>query len=238
MYDDQPITNIENYRVCDLPEDDKPREKAMLHGIQSLSTAELVAIILGSGMAGKSVLSLARDILTDNNNNVFTVSQMSIDELCSRYKGIGPAKAISLKAAFELGTRAVDDAATLPVRITSSKDIHELMRQKLQLLDHEEFWILHLSRANRVIARECVSRGGTTATVVDNKIILKSALNKLSSAIILVHNHPSGNLQPSVQDDRITRYIKDGAALLDIRVLDHIIISPTGYYSYSDQGRL
>ena len=237
MYD-QPITNIENYRVCDLPEDDKPREKAMLHGIQSLSTAELVAIILGSGMAGKSVLTLARDILKDNNNNVFTVSQMSIDELCSRYKGIGPAKAISLKAAFELGTRAVDDAANLPVRITSSKDIYDLMRQKLQLLDHEEFWILHLSRANRVIARECVSRGGTAATVVDNKIILKSALNKLSSAIILVHNHPSGNLQPSVQDDQITRHIKEGAALLDIHVLDHIIISPAGYYSYSDKGRL
>ncbi|MBD5180487.1 MAG: DNA repair protein RadC [Bacteroidales bacterium] len=237
MYD-QPVTNNDNYRVCDLPDDDKPREKAMQHGIQSLTTAELIAIILGSGMAGKSVLSLARDILKDNNNNVYTISLMGIDEMCTRYKGVGPAKAISLKAAFELGTRAVDDAAKLPVRISASKDIHELMRQKLQLLDHEEFWILHLSRANRVIARECVSRGGTAATVVDNKIILKSALNKLSSGLILVHNHPSGNLQPSLQDDQITRRLKEGAALLDIRVLDHIIISPAGYYSYSDEGRL
>ena len=237
MYD-QPVTNNDNYRVCDLPDDDKPREKAMQHGIQSLTTAELIAIILGSGMAGKSVLSLARDILKDNNNNVYTISLMGIDEMCTRYKGVGPAKAISLKAAFELGTRAVDDAAKLPVRISASKDIHELMRQKLQLLDHEEFWILHLSRANRVIARECVSRGGTAATVVDNKIILKSALNKLTSGLILVHNHPSGNLQPSLQDDQITRRLKEGAALLDIRVLDHIIISPAGYYSYSDEGRL
>ena len=237
MYD-QHVTNNDNYRVCDLPDDDKPREKAMQHGIQSLTTAELIAIILGSGMAGKSVLSLARDILKDNNNNVYTISLMGIDEMCTRYKGVGPAKAISLKAAFELGTRAVDDAAKLPVRISASKDIHELMRQKLQLLDHEEFWILHLSRANRVIARECVSRGGTAATVVDNKIILKSALNKLSSGLILVHNHPSGNLQPSLQDDQITRRLKEGAALLDIRVLDHIIISPAGYYSYSDEGRL
>lgn len=237
MYD-QHVTNNDNYRVCDLPDDDKPREKAMQHGIQSLTTAELIAIILGSGMAGKSVLSLARDILKDNNNNVYTISLMGIDEMCTRYKGVGPAKAISLKAAFELGTRAVDDAAKLPVRISASKDIHELMRQKLQLLDHEEFWILHLSRANRVIARECVSRGGTAATVVDNKIILKSALNKLTSGLILVHNHPSGNLQPSLQDDQITRRLKEGAALLDIRVLDHIIISPAGYYSYSDEGRL
>ena len=237
MYD-QPVTNNDNYRVCDLPDDDKPREKAMQHGIQSLTTAELIAIILGSGMAGKSVLSLARDILKDSNNNVYTISLMGIDEMCTRYKGVGPAKAISLKAAFELGTRAVDDASKLPVRISASKDIHELMRLKLQLLDHEEFWILHLSRANRVIARECVSRGGTAATVVDNKIILKSALNKLTSGLILVHNHPSGNLQPSLQDDQITHRLKEGAALLDIRVLDHIIISPAGYYSYSDEGRL
>ena len=235
---EEQLISPENYRVCDLHAEDKPREKALQHGIQSLTTAELIAIILGSGMVGKSVISLARDILHDNDNNVFSISQMSIDELCSRYKGIGPAKAISLRAAFELGTRAIDDAANLPVRITSSKDIYDLMRQKLQSLNHEEFWILHLSRANRVMARECVSRGGTAATVVDKKIILKSAVNKLSSSIVLLHNHPSGNLIPSQQDDQITNQLKEGAKLLDIRVLDHVIIGPAGFYSYCDQGRL
>lgn len=227
-----------DYRVCDLHEDEKPREKAMQNGIQSLTTAELIAIILGSGMVGKSVITLARDILHDHSNNLYTVSQMSIDEMCRRYKGVGPAKAISLKAAFELGTRCIEDAAHLPTQITGGADVYDIMRQKIQSINYEEFWVLHLSRSNRVIARECVSRGGTAATVVDIKLILKSALNKLSSAIILVHNHPSGNLKPSAQDDSITRRIKEGAAMLDIRVLDHIIISPAGYYSYADEGRL
>lgn len=227
-----------DYRVCDLHEEDKPREKAMQHGIQSLTTAELIAIILGSGMVGKSVITLARDIMHDHSNNLFTVSQMSIDEMCRRYKGIGPAKAIGLKAAFELGTRAIEDAANLPAQITGGNDVYSIMRQKLQSINYEEFWVLHLSRSNRVIARECISRGGTAATVVDTKLILKSALNKLSSAIILVHNHPSGNLRPSPQDDQLTRHIKDGAQLLDMRVLDHIIITQAGYYSYADEGRL
>lgn len=238
MYNEQTVESPVNYRVCDLHEDEKPREKALQHGIQSLTTAELIAIILGSGMVGKSVISLARDILHDHSNNLFTVSQMSIDEMCSRYKGVGPAKAISLKAAFELGTRCIEDAAKLPTQITAGADVYNIMKQKLQAINYEEFWVLHLSRSNRVIAREFVSRGGTAATVVDIKLILKSALNKLSSAIILVHNHPSGNLRPSAQDDSITRRIKEGAALLDIKVLDHIIISPAGYYSYNDEGRL
>lgn len=238
MYKDQDPTLPGHYRVCDLNEEEKPREKAMQHGIQSLSTPELMAIILGSGIVGKSVINLARDILRDQQDNLSMVSHMSIDEMCRRYKGIGPAKAISLKAAFELGTRCIRDGANLPTQIACSRDIYEVMRQKLQSLNYEEFWVLHLSRANRIMARECVSRGGTAATVIDIKLVLKSALNKLSSSIILLHNHPSGNLRPSGQDDSITRRIKEGAALLDIKVLDHVIITPAGYYSYADEGRL
>lgn len=238
MYPDSEIVQPFIPRVADLDADDKPREKAIRNGIQSLSKAELLAIILGSGTVGKSVIALSQEILRDNDNSLHRVSRLSIDELSHRYNGIGTAKAISLLAAFELGTRCVDDALQLSRQIGSGRDVYNFMRQKLQRIEYEEFWILHLSRSNRILASECVSRGGTAATVVDIKLILKSALNKLSSSLILVHNHPSGNLTPSPQDDDITRRIKSGAQLLDIRVLDHVIIAPTGYYSYSDEGRL
>ena len=232
----QPSTT--SSRVADLNIDDKPREKAMRHGIQSLSKAELLAIILGSGMVGKSVIDLSREILRDNDNNISRIARMSVDELCRRYNGIGPAKAVSLLAAFELGTRCIEDGQKLPEQIRDASDVYAIMRQKLQHINYEEFWIIHLSRANRIIACECVSRGGTASTVVDVKLILKSALNKLSSSIILVHNHPSGNLMPSSLDDTITRRVKAGAETLDIRVIDHVIITPTGYYSYTDKGKL
>lgn len=237
MYD-QDFNPPATPRVADLDIDDKPREKALKNGIQSLSKAELMAIILGSGIVGKSVIALSQDILRDNDNSLHRLSQMSIDELCTRYKGIGPAKAISLKAAVELGTRSVEDGQSLPDQIRGGHDIYDLMRQKLQNINYEEFWVLHLSRSNRVIARECVSRGGTAGTVVDTKLILKSAINKLASSLILVHNHPSGTLRPSIEDDNITRRIKEAAKLLDMRLLDHVIIASTGYYSYNDEGRL
>jgi len=237
MYDED-FNPPSTLRVADLDVDDKPREKALKNGIQSLSKAELMAIILGSGIVGKSVIALSQDILRDNDNSLHRLSQMSIDELCRRYKGIGPAKAISLKAAVELGTRSVEDGAVLPEQIKGGHDVYALMRQKLQNINYEEFWVLHLSRSNRVIARECVSRGGTAGTVVDTKLIMKSAINKLASSLILVHNHPSGMLRPSIEDDNITRRIKDAAKLLDMRVLDHVIIASTGYYSYNDEGRL
>ena len=225
-------------RVADLDTDDRPREKALRNGIQSLSKAELMAIILGSGIVGKSVISHSQDILRDNDNNLHRLSRMSIDELCTRYKGIGPAKAISLKAAVELGTRSVEDGTQLPEQIKGGGDVYTLMKQRLAPLNYEEFWVLHLSRSNRVIAHECISRGGTVGTVVDIKLIMKSAINKLASSLILVHNHPSGNLRPSGDDDNLTQRIKTAATTLDMRVLDHIIITSTGYYSYNDEGRL
>lgn len=225
-------------RVADLDTGDKPREKALAHGISTLSNAELIAIILGSGMPGKSVIALSQEILRDNDQRLSRVSRQSITEMCRKYTGIGPAKAISLAAAFELGTRCADDMAVSDEPIRSGEDVYRIMRQQLQRLNNEEFWVLHLSRANRLTSRDCISRGGTSATVVDIKLILKSAIDKLSAGIILVHNHPSGNLSPSGPDDEITRRVKASAALMDIRVLDHIIIGPGGYFSYNDEGRL
>lgn len=222
-----------------LNDDDKPREKALMHGIRSLSDAELIAIIFGGGLPGMSVIDMARVILTDCDNRVDNLARLSINELMSKYKGVGPAKAVSLAAAFELGRRNREQASLNddPL-IRSSADVVRIMQPLLESLEYEEFWVLTLSRANRVTYRRCVSQGGTAATVVDVKLLLKRALDCLADGIILVHNHPSGNPRPSMQDDAITRRIKEGAALIDIRVLDHIIIARDKTYSYADEGKL
>lgn len=224
--------------VADLDESDKPREKAMAQGIAALTNAELMAIIFGSGMPGKSVITLSQEILRDADGRLSRVARMTIAELMKKYRGVGPAKAVSLAAAFELGTRCAEDLAVVDRTIAGGHDVYDVMRGKLQLLNTEEFWVMHLSRANRVITCDRISRGGTAATVVEPKLVLKSAVDRLSSSIILVHNHPSGNLRPSPQDDALTSKIKKGAEILEIRVLDHVIISPNGYYSYCDEGRL
>ena len=158
--------------------------------------------------------------------------------MCKKYKGVGPAKAISLAAAFELGARCRRDMKNAEAVIRSSKDVYELMRGHMELLDYEEFWILILTRGNTVKYRRCISQGGTSATVVDVKLLLKRAIDCVASAIILVHNHPSGAVRPSADDDHLTKRIKDGAQLLDIRVLDHVIIGRDRFYSYNDEGRL
>lgn len=233
MNDDMKI-----FRVADLDDGDKPREKAMTQGIGALSNAELMAIILGSGMPGKSVITLSQEILADAGGRLSRVARRSVAELIKKYIGVGPAKAVSLAAAFELGSRCADDMAVADMQIMCGGDIYKMMRSRLQRLNSEEFWVVHLSRANRVISTDCISRGGTGSTVVDIKLVLKSAIDRLASSIILVHNHPSGNLNPSAQDDKLTMRIKNGAEMLDIRVLDHVIIAPTGYYSYNDEGRL
>lgn len=228
-------------RIADLDNDDKPREKALNQGIEHLTNAELLAILLGSGMKGLSVIDLSRDILKGCDNKLSRLARVSVHELMSKYKGVGAAKAITLLAAIELGTRCVHsfhlDNDVEP-RVTSSNVANHYIRQKLERNNHEQFWVLYLDNSNKIIASECVSRGGVASTVVDIKIVLKSALDKLASGLILVHNHPSGNLKPSAPDDNLTNKIKEGARLIDIRVLDHIIIAPQGYYSYADEGRL
>lgn len=226
------------FRISDLDDSDKPREKALHQGIQSLSNAELLAIVLGSGQPGKSVIQLSMEILKDNDHRLTRLSRMTIDEMKNRYKGVGIAKAVSLAAALELGNRFVDEDATADPQIKSSNDIFKLIRHKLITLNYEEFWVLHLNRANKVIYEECLSQGGTVGTVVDIKLLLKSAINKLTSSIILVHNHPSGNIKPSHEDDLLTQRIKNAANIVDIRVLDHIIIGGNNYYSYLDNNKL
>lgn len=226
------------FRIADLDSTDKPREKAMRHGIETLTNAELLAIIFGSGLPGKSVITLSQEILRDNGNRLSRLSQMSIHELSSKYDGIGPAKAVTLAAAFELGTRCQTDLAIADPVIKGSDSVYKMMRQSMERLPYEQFRVLHLNRANRVIFDECVSKGGTTSTTVDVKLVMKRAIDKLSAGLIFVHNHPSGNLRPSKADDELTQRLKKAAEILDIKVLDHLIITPSGYYSYSDEGRL
>ncbi len=225
-------------RVCDLDESDKPREKALRNGIATLSDAELLAIIIGSGMPGKSVLDLSREILRTNDGRLSRVQRMSVHELCKKYDGIGPAKAIALVAAFELGKRYQADLRNSDTRITGSDSIYNYIRNDIENLPYEVFLVIHLNRANRIIYVDTVSKGGTASTVVDVKVVMKNAVDKLSAGLIFVHNHPSGTLMPSTEDDMLTRRLKDAAKLLDIVVLDHIIISSAGYYSYADSGRL
>lgn len=227
-----------NLRVHDLDGDDRPREKALRLGIQSLSNAELLAIIFGGGIPGKSVIHLSQEILRDNDNRLSRLAKMSIHEMSSKYKGIGPAKSISLAAAFELGLRCGADLKESDPRITGSDEAYRLMYPSLCRLNYEEFWVLHLSHANRLIAKECLSSGGTASTLVDVKLLMKRAVDKLSSGLILVHNHPSGNLMPSIQDNQLTLRIKQACQILDIRLLDHLIVASSGYYSYNDEGKL
>lgn len=222
-----------------LADDEKPREKALAHGIKSLTNVELMAIVFSTGLKGKSVLELSREILNDNDNHLSLVARLSPRDFMNRYKGIGPAKAITLLAALELGMRSAKDATEMQYKqICSSAAAAALMRQHFQNLDHEEFWILLMNNSAKVLRELCVAQGGQTATVVDVKIIMRAALEMKATRMIVFHNHPSGNLNPSMQDDAITRKIKAAAETLDIRLDDHIIIADNGYFSYNDESRL
>ncbi|MDE6301283.1 MAG: DNA repair protein RadC [Muribaculaceae bacterium] len=225
--------------IKDLAADDRPRERAMKHGVKSLSDAELLAILFGTGLKGKSVIELSKEILDDNEGHLSRLSRITIQDFMKRYKGIGAAKAISVLSALELGNRAAADAVLSENdKISDSTRAAAIMRTQLGGLPHEEFWIMMLNRANHIIKKICVARGGISATVVDVKIILKAAIENYTSSMILFHNHPSGNLTPSPQDDNLTRKICKGASAVDIRVLDHIIITDASHYSYQDNGRM
>lgn len=225
-------------RIADLSADDRPREKAINGDIRNLTDAELIAITLGGGMQGKSVIDLSREMLRSVGGSLDDLARMPVKQMCRLFKGVGPAKAVSLAAAFELGMRCRDEKARKKIRVCSSADAFGYIRTDLERLDREEFWIITLSRANNITGKECIARGGTSATVVDIKLLMKMAVDKLASGIIAVHNHPSGNNRPSIEDDRLTKRIKEAAALLDIRLLDHIIVAGATYYSYNDEQRL
>ncbi len=224
--------------IRDLNAEEKPREKASRFGMDALTDVELLALLLGSGVPGKSVLDLSREILQDNGNRLRLLSRMSIAELKKKYKGVGEAKATLLVAAMAFGSRVQASLAIEDPQMRSSEDVHAYMRPRLERLNYEEFWVLHLNRANRVMFADRVSKGGTSSTAVDIKLIAKSAIDHLSSAIILVHNHPSGTMAPSAADDALTRRIVEICKVIDVPVQDHVIIGPSAYYSYRDSSRL
>lgn len=233
------MENIENKLIRDLAEDDRPREKAMRYGIEALTDAELMAIIFSTGIKGKSVVQLCNEILDSKGGHLSKVTKMTVKEMCDTYKGIGKVKAITLLAALQLGARAAKDALVAEdVKVVTSEIAYNLMRHHFERIQHEEFWILLIDRAGHVIRDVKISQGGTAATAVDLKLILKSAIESLASSMILYHNHPSGTLKPSVEDDRLTRRISEAAKMVDVRVNDHIIITSHSYYSYNDNGRM
>ena len=215
--------------------EERPREKVMANGIQYLSDTELLAILMGSGTRNTTAVELARNILGGIGNDLHELGRQSISDL-QKVKGVGPAKAISIMAAMELGRRrsGVPHAEKVPVK--SSETIFKLFHPLLGDLEHEEFWLLMLNRANRVLGRFKVSQGGLSGTVIDTRIILKKALDNLSSSIIVCHNHPSGNKQPSDADVKITEKLKKAAEMLEIKLLDHIIIADKSYFSFADEG--
>ena len=225
------------FSIKSWAEEDRPREKLLQKGKKSLSDAELIAILIGSGSREESAVALSKRILNSVENNLNDLGKCTVSELM-KFKGIGEAKAITIAAALELGRRRqLSDIKERP-QIKSSKDAYDVIAPILLDLPHEEFWILLLNRANRVMHRVCISKGGVAGTVVDSKIIFLRAIEHLASSIILCHNHPSGNLRPSQADLDITRKLKSAGQTLDIAVLDHLIISENGYYSFADKGVL
>lgn len=221
--------------IADSPESLMPREKALAYGIKSLNDAELMAIIFATGIKGKNVVELCEDILTDNDRHISKVARMNVREFMSRYKGIGPAKALTMLAALELGSRSAADAMKVEqTKIATAADAYKYMKPHLDGLDHEEFWVLLLKQNNAPIRAVKIGQGGLTATAVDIKIIAREALTANAAAMMLFHNHPSGNLQPSTSDINLTKKICDAAKILDIRVLDHLIIGNDEYKSFFD----
>ncbi len=217
--------------------DDRPREKMLAKGIQSLSDAELLAILIGSGTREVSAVELARRILAESDNRLSSLGKMGIAELV-RIKGIGKAKAITILAALELGKRRNSSEVIEKQQITSSRDVYDLFHSLLSDLSHEEFWVLLLNRSNKIIEKYKLSQGGVAGTVIDIRLILKRAIELLASGIIICHNHPSGNINPSENDKNITEKLKIASVQMDIKLLDHIIVCDNSYFSFCDENIL
>ncbi|RZJ72328.1 MAG: JAB domain-containing protein [Flavobacterium sp.] len=218
-------------------EDDQPREKLMLKGKSALSDAELIAILIGSGSRNESAVQLSKRILASVDNNLNAVGKLSLQQLMN-FKGIGEAKAVTIAAAMELGRRRRDEEGVELAKITSSRVVFDIMQPIIGELPHEEFWIVYLNNSNKVIYKSQLSKGGITGTVVDVRIVFKTALEHNAVGIILVHNHPSGILQASEPDKQITRQLKQAGISLEIKVLDHVIITEKGYLSFADNGMM
>lgn len=226
-----------SYPITHWAVDDRPREKLLLKGNQSLSDAELLAILIGSGSRDESAVDLSKRIFAHNQNNLNKLAKLSISDL-KKFKGIGEAKAISIVAALELGKRRrLEEALEIP-KVTDSRTVYELLHPLIADLPHEEFWVLYLNHSNKVVDRWLASKGGITSTLVDVRLVLKKALEVSATGIILSHNHPSGKTEPSQQDKDLTRKMQSAAQILDIKVLDHLIITEKSYFSFADEGIL
>jgi DNA repair protein RadC len=218
--------------------EDRPREKLLEKGKEALSDAELIAILLGTGTRAMSAVDLAKAILQKADNDLNSLAKLSLKDL-QKIKGIGQAKAITIASALELGRRRKDIEIKKKIDIINgSQIVYELMKPHLLDAQVEEFWIILLNRANNVIKKQKISQGGVSGTVADPKVIFKYALEETASGIILIHNHPSGNLKPSQEDISLTQKLKEGAKLLDMVVLDHLIFANTGYFSFVDNGEM
>ena len=226
-----------SFSIKNWSQDDQPREKLREKGKTVLSDAELLAILIGSGNREESAVDLCKRILASVDNNLNALGKLTIKQLMS-FKGIGEAKAISIVGALEIGRRRrLEDAISLD-KITSSKTVFETMQPIVGELSHEEFWILYLNNSNKIIKKNQLSKGGITGTLVDVRLVLKTALEYGATSLILCHNHPSGALKPSQADKDITQKLKNGAQSLDIKVLDHLIITEQSYFSFADEDLL
>ncbi len=225
----------QNLTIKSWAEDDRPREKMILKGKQSLSDSELIAILLGSGSRDKSAVELAQEILAVSSNDLNKFSKCSFTDLI-KFKGIGEAKAITLLAALELGKRRKDSEIPKKNKITRSNDIYSFLKNKFFELKHEEFYVILVNRANEIIHSEQISKGGLSGTVCDGKIIFKIALDYMASSVILCHNHPSGQLQPSNEDLLLTSKMISFGKMIDLPILDHLIFTDNGYFSFADEG--
>jgi DNA repair protein RadC len=224
--------------ITSWAEDDKPREKMVAKGVSSLSTNELLAILLRSGCGGESALDVARHMLSDCNNDLNVMARWSVRDFTNHYKGVGVAKAASIIAAFELARRREASGADALPALTSSQEIYHFLRPRLGDLEREEFWVLMLNNACRLKAHERLSAGGIDGTTVDLRVLFARALEEKTRLLVVAHNHPSGNTNPSEQDIALTRRISEGARTLDITLLDHLIVCAGGYYSFADEGIL
>ena len=231
------MSYISKLPIKQWSEDDRPREKLILKGKVVLSNAELLAVIIGSGNQKESAVDIAKSILENVNQNLTELSRLSVNEL-KRNGGIGTAKAVTIIAALELGNRKRVQDAMIREKISSSRDVFELFHPDLSEANYEAFWILLLNRANRVIRKMSISEGGISGTVADPKKIFKMALEFNASSVILCHNHPSGNIQPSEADIKLTHKMKEAGVLLDLPVLDHLVIGGNAYYSFADEGMM
>ena len=232
MSKEKPSFSIRNWS-----QKDQPREKLRDKGKSTLSDAELIAILIGSGNREESAVRLSQRILSDSNHSLGQLGKRSIKQLTT-FNGIGEAKAISVIAALELGRRHRSELAIESYKITSSSSVFELLQPLIGELDHEEFWIVYLNNSNKVIQKHQLSKGGITGTLVDVRLVLKNALEVGATGLILAHNHPSGTLKPSEADKNITQKLKKAGENLDIKVLDHLIITEKAYFSFADENLL